>query len=391
MGASASVELTAAAVDDEPLRRLRAFVSWVGSGRGLTQTGRVRLADARELVAALETGDELDPMGGKFQTTSSAELPGLTLVVEWAKACRVVRVVHGRLVPVKKNARLLDRPEELWRRMFEVFPLLGSALCPDGWGESLMRRHFEQVVEAVLLEAYSREGRIAIADACELAWEIATAPYILDGATEQQLTTWRAMNDRDLRRALQTLAWLGALRAEGGAVTLTERGLDEMKRALGDAVPGDAVLQLKIGLSGVTGPPVWRRLLVPADMRLDRLHRALQVAMGWDDYHLHAFSAAGIDYGPVDPELDHRDERKTPLKRLLRDKGDRLRYMYDFGDGWEHEIVVEKLLRAEPGVRYPVCVAGKGRCPPEDCGGPWGYASLRDRGVGIGVGWDNFV
>jgi len=360
-----------------PLRQLRAFTLWVGAGRPLTQTGRVRLADARELVALLETRDELDPMGGRFKTTSSADLGELTLIVEWAKACRLVRVYRGRLERVKKNARLLDQPAELWSRMFETFGSLGDAVCPDGWAESLLRHHFRETVDAVLLHAYRSGGTIATADAHALAWESVTARFFVLDAPEQHLKTWRAMNERDLCYALQTLRELGAVDLDGDALSLTERGLDGVRRATGDATPGDAILQLKISLLGISDPPVWRRLQVPAAIKLDRLHDLVQAAIGWEDCHMHAFSAGGVDYGLPDPELGFRDERRTPLRRLLASPGDRARYTYDFGDDWEHEIRVEKVLSAETGTRYPVCVGGRGRRPPEDCGGAWGYAELR--------------
>jgi hypothetical protein len=141
--------------------------------------------------------------------------------------------------------------------------------------------------------------------------------------------------------------------------------------------PVDSILQVKISLLGSSKPPVWRRLLIPADIRLDRLHGVIQAAMGWEDYHMHVFSDGSCEYG-LAPELGHRDERKATLGRLLKQEGERIRYTYDFGDDWEHEIVVEKVLAAEPGVRYPICVAGKGACPPEDCGGVWGYEHLRE-------------
>ena len=98
------------------------MLGWVGEGRALTQTGRVRLADVRELVVLLDTGDLPDPQNASARITSSAELPELTAVVEWAKACRLVRVNKGRLVPVKKNMALLDRPLELWAAMLEALP-----------------------------------------------------------------------------------------------------------------------------------------------------------------------------------------------------------------------------------------------------------------------------
>lgn len=141
---------------------------------------------------------------------------------------------------------------------------------------------------------------------------------------------------------------------------------------------GEPILQLKVSLVGTSKPPVWRRLVVPATMRLDRLHDTIQAAMGWDDYHLHAFSAGGVDYGPPDPELGHVDERKTRVRDVIAEPKDRMRYIYDFGDHWQHDVVVEKVLLAERDARYPSCVAGKGCCPPEDCGGVWGYAELRE-------------
>jgi hypothetical protein len=119
-------------------------------------------------------------------------------------------------------------------------------------------------------------------------------------------------------------------------------------------------------------------------MRLDRLHHVIQVSMGWQNSHLHAFSVgstqipdSSVVYGTPDPDLGHRDERKVKLGDVVGKDGDRLEYIYDFGDSWEHEIVVEAVLSATPDRRYPVCVAGEGACPPEDCGGIGGYDELR--------------
>lgn len=138
------------------------------------------------------------------------------------------------------------------------------------------------------------------------------------------------------------------------------------------------IFQLKISLVGVSKPPVWRRLLVPAEIRLNDLHEAIQAAMGWEDSHMHVFTTDSAEYGLPDPELGHRDERRASLGGLLKGKGDRLRYTYDFGDGWEHDVLVEKVRAAEPDVLYPICPTGKGACPPEDCGGVWGYGHLRE-------------
>jgi hypothetical protein len=139
-----------------------------------------------------------------------------------------------------------------------------------------------------------------------------------------------------------------------------------------------AAYQIKVQLRGVAKPPVWRRLQVPADIGLDRLHEVIQTAMGWENYHMHVFSHGSGEYGLPDPELGHRDERKVELSQLLTLPGDEIRYTYDFGDGWQHDIVLEEVLPSGSEVADPFCTAGKGACPPEDCGGVWGYEGLKD-------------
>jgi tetratricopeptide (TPR) repeat protein len=141
--------------------------------------------------------------------------------------------------------------------------------------------------------------------------------------------------------------------------------------------PGKAIYQLKVTLRG-SKPPIWRRLLVPADTKLSKLHDILQTAMGWTDSHLHMFGVRDTHYGIPNPDDwdEVLDERKVTLAEVLPRERAKLVYEYDFGDGWEHDVLVEKVLDAEPGVKYPACVAGKRACPPEDCGGVWGYANL---------------
>lgn len=136
------------------------------------------------------------------------------------------------------------------------------------------------------------------------------------------------------------------------------------------------VYQLKVTLKEIQ-PPIWRCLQVPADMSLDRLHRVVQDAMGWTDTHLHAYEINGIRYGVPDMDTpeDERDERDIRLDGIAGE-GERILYEYDFGDGWEHEIVVEKIQPPDPDAHYPRCVGGERACPPEDCGGPPGYQEL---------------
>jgi hypothetical protein len=141
----------------------------------------------------------------------------------------------------------------------------------------------------------------------------------------------------------------------------------------GDASP---VHQLKVTLTDIT-PPIWRRIHVRGSTSLARLHDMLQTVMGWTDSHLHEFVVGDVRYGMVEMEWDPldrpKDERRVRLGQVVRAVKDRFRYEYDFGDGWEHEIVVEKILAAESGVRYPRCIAGRRACPPEDVGGISGY------------------
>lgn len=100
--------------------------------------------------------------------------------------------------------------------------------------------------------------------------------------------------------------------------------------------------------------------------------------MGWTNSHLHAFEVGRERYGEPDPggELEFADEGRVKISQVAAGGHKKFTYTYDFGDDWRHAIVVEKVLDAEPGVRYPRCVAGKRACPPDDCGGPWGYADF---------------
>jgi Plasmid pRiA4b ORF-3-like protein len=125
-------------------------------------------------------------------------------------------------------------------------------------------------------------------------------------------------------------------------------------------------------------PPIWRRFEVTSDTTLQRLHRVIQIGFEWQDYHLHVFDTAAGRYGIPDPdgELDIRNDANKKLSAVADWPGDRIRYTYDFGDWWELDIVVEAVLPAEAGLRYPRCTGGRRAAPPEDCGGVWGYADL---------------
>lgn len=141
--------------------------------------------------------------------------------------------------------------------------------------------------------------------------------------------------------------------------------------------PHGDIYQVKVTLRD-SKPPIWRRIQVPGDVRLDELHRILQSVMGWANYHLHQFIVGGEYYGEPDPDYESwgtemRDETRVRLAQIAPREKSRFVYEYDFGDGWDHTLLVEKILPPEPGVDYPRCIKGKRACPPEDVGGIWGY------------------
>ncbi len=147
----------------------------------------------------------------------------------------------------------------------------------------------------------------------------------------------------------------------------------------------DRVYQFRIALKGIE-PPIWRRIQVPESYTFWGLHVAIQDAMGWLDYHLHAFELTNPATGQRDtigiPDEDWQDVFPTlpgweiPISTYFTPDMRDADYLYDFGDSWEHTVTLEEVLPRDRSVRYPVCLAGERHCPPEDCGGIYGYEDL---------------
>ncbi|MEB2287951.1 MAG: plasmid pRiA4b ORF-3 family protein [Anaerolineae bacterium] len=138
-----------------------------------------------------------------------------------------------------------------------------------------------------------------------------------------------------------------------------------------------SIYQLKVTLRD-SKPPIWRRVLVPGDITLGELHDVIQAVMDWDNSHLHQFTFPDRYYSDPFFGLDERvgnvgDENRVILSRIVPGEKFKFMYEYDFGDSWEHIILVEKILPPDPGQQLPVCVKGARACPPEDVGGIWGY------------------
>ncbi len=132
-------------------------------------------------------------------------------------------------------------------------------------------------------------------------------------------------------------------------------------------------------------PSIWRRILIPSDYLLSDFHLAIQASMDWYDMHLHQFIKDKIMYCPKSPDIidfwddsDMVDYDKMKISDLLINEKDKIKYEYDFGDGWEHYITLEKFISIDGKMPFPVCIKGKMNCPPEDSHGMWGYYHMLD-------------
>jgi hypothetical protein len=142
-------------------------------------------------------------------------------------------------------------------------------------------------------------------------------------------------------------------------------------------------LQFRIQLKNVQKPPVWRKVIVPKHFTFEQFHLVIQEAFGWGNYHLYQFSPTGYGSYPViakpsedDWEKPDKNAAIAKLSSVFKTENQKYTYIYDFGDDWIHSIILEKILPDK--ALKASCLAGKGACPPEDCGGPWGYERLKE-------------
>ncbi len=134
--------------------------------------------------------------------------------------------------------------------------------------------------------------------------------------------------------------------------------------------------RFKVTLDGIE-PPIWRAFQTPDDLTFAELHSTLQIVMGWENAHLHQFSVGQLHFSdPVTAvEFNDKDEYRHRVADFVK-PGDSIRYLYDFGDGWEHTVTLTAVVPEAESLPYSICLAGARACPPEDCGGVWGYADL---------------
>ena len=264
-----------------------------------------------------------------LQGRRAGELVGVRLVGVGPGAARVL--LEDAPDPAGADASLVGLLGIGARRRFSIH-------APDSYEPGV---HVEDVVAEMLARdpAAFREPRLPLGEALAAAGFESHSYYVAPAGTD-----WTEHDDR----------WWASI--DDGD---------------GNSYP---IYELKIRLLELI-PPTWRRIQVSAGTSLERLHKAIQVSMGWRQEHLYEFTIDGVAYGDPDPDFGAEivDARRIRATRIGGAPGATFEYRYDFGDDWRNEIVLERILEPEPGVRYPRLVAGERACPPENCGGPPGY------------------
>jgi len=217
---SPEAELAAAAAAAPAVERLRRFMAWLGPGRKLTQTGRLTLADGKDLLGVLGTDDGVlgtddvvDPRTGDqtFRTRSSEDLPEVGVTFAWAKTARLARVVRGRVVPNKKGRALLDRPLELWERALEGLGKLGPTVLDRGTFVSFLADGFGELVPSLLGVLYASDEPVPLDEIADAVWEDVRRMFLIDQEPADQVRFWRQMTASDVDLAIRQLEQLGAV------------------------------------------------------------------------------------------------------------------------------------------------------------------------------------
>jgi hypothetical protein len=280
---------------------------------------------------------------------------------ETARQLGLVRVNRGELRVTAAGRRLSSDPVALWQHI--------AARLPLGRGD--VEREAGLLWLLAVAAGRPHADRLVAQGMWRLGWADGRTGAPLDAhqAFAVYRDTWVVLE----RMGILGRRWSASPRPPAqAAIDLARTALlAERPPTARPATTSVAAFELEVGLRDVD-PRVWRRIAVPAAISLRDLHGVLQTAMGWDDAHLYLFAIGGADYGDVE-DMDELGDVHAKLADLVV-PGDTFRYDYDFGDGWEHDV---RVLRATTTDRAH-CLEGGGACPPEDCGGPHGYARLLD-------------
>lgn len=302
----------------------------------------------------------------------------LTEVLEWVSGFEEALALRPELWEPDNFPRLLERKqEELFFSMMVIHGLIDPIeMLP--FFEKLPDEVFAEVFETGVVEEGDREMKVQ-------AFLIATLPLAVEtllehaqGLEQQQnvlSSSQTLFSHRTKEKSVKRTKDDGSTKKKSSKQSKIIQ-VDFLKRKKKVPKPQVPSFQLKISLKRAK-PPIWRRVLVPGDINLAQLHEIIQIAMGWQNLHLHQFMIQGRVYQPADDEtiinLGEFDEVKYTLTNLTEDISPYFDYLYDFGDNWEHRITVEKILEGTDAVAMPKVIKGKMACPPEDVGGMAGY------------------
>ncbi|MDJ0355445.1 plasmid pRiA4b ORF-3 family protein [Paenarthrobacter sp. PH39-S1] len=377
------------------IQRTMALLRWIGDGRPVSGTGALRLKDLEAAAACVGVSvrgavkgaqpDDAIPIVRSMQDVPL--LPQIWAAMEAAelieiKATKVMRFEDADGFLSGSTAQRLEEYSYYTTRFLEQTVLGMDPAFPD-MSATLVGLEVSLLIAASTPEPPSVERVLALADR----------------VPEEEKMITDILGRMTVGR-LERLAELGLLtidthfRVPPALIGCVLDAFDDDvidRLHLGEAVddaklPTAApVLQLKIQLKNAK-PPIWRRVLVPADMPLDQLHSVIQSVFGWLDCHLHNFQTGGFrgpSYAPVDPDglsdsfgEPSLDESTVTVGELLGEVGSKMVYTYDFGDDWEHAIAVEKILTDDCGGQLPRCTGGRGAAPAEDSGGTWGWTKI---------------
>lgn len=340
----------------------------VGDGLRLTQAGYLPMAVVAEALRALGADDlQLGPRLREEYT------PVISLR-ETAQRMGLLRKNRGQLLVTKLGRRQVDDPASLWWHL--------ASRLPDGRSEPEWQAGALYLL--TVAAGHPREPALLAQGMSILGWVGADSwsPLSPDDAFNAAMDT-RLMFYRLGLLPLESYRGEPELPPLESGVRLARAALlgpaDQSSVPAPLPVPEKATAQqaarLTLTLSNIE-PAIWRRLVVPESLTLRELHEVIQTAMGWQGYHLHLFDLGGVLYGDVE-DIEGRplgDEQSFTVGQAA-DQVTEFRYEYDFGDGWDHDIRVEQRITTS-GPVAPQVLDGARACPPEDCGGPWGYEHL---------------
>ncbi|MDJ0312708.1 plasmid pRiA4b ORF-3 family protein [Arthrobacter sp. H35-D1] len=407
-------EVLASLEGTELSRRLDAFLRWLGDGRTVTSTGALRLKEVEGAAAAVGVAakgampnakQEQAPLfGGDGASAESVptvksmtEVPLLTKIWIALEASGLIDIGSTKVWPTVLARQFLEPGRPCRREVLGGFIIRFLAIAVMGEVEWAPWVRPAAMAQSSILYAACAQAPVpvaALADPAKLQalgldeFGARTVQKRMDELAELGLVTLDGVIAVPPALVPAVMAVLqGAFPEEDGSVDdpwapQPQPQPKKPARKRKNSAPAP-ILQLKIMLKG-SKPPVWRRVLVRSDLTLAEFHRVLQVSFAWTDSHLHEFRVGGWNgtaYGPVGPEFDFGDpmpldEAAVSLGAILSAENDKMDYVYDFGDNWQHAITVEKILPHDDGVPAVRCTGGRGAGPAEDSGGVWGWESM---------------